>query len=690
MRTDLTDETLTAYVLGELDEDEQRAVERALEGDAGARQTVAELRATMALAEDALGADPAPALTDAQRDRIVETAAAESAADGPGRAAAGGALSGGSGPRPGRSRAAWWYAAAAGLLLLVGGGTLLTLQAGRMRPLSAPVTDSEIEDRFAEVEVSAIERQRKEARERIDGKLEEQRLENRHLAEESGLAAVDAAADALPAEPEPAFILDPESNVAPGHDTEAYDAVEHNPFLDAAREPLSTFSIDVDTASYANVRRYLRGGSLPPPGAVRIEELVNYFDYDYELPDGDEPFAADVEVAGCPWAVDHRLVRIGLRGWELTREERPASNLVFLLDVSGSMESDNKLPLLKQAMRMLVEQLGPEDRVALVVYASGTGVVLDSTPCDAAGKRRIGDALDRLQSGGSTHGSAGIQLAYDTAADHLVEGGTNRVILATDGDFNVGQTSQDELVRLLEERAAGGVFLTVLGVGMGNYKDSTLEKLADHGNGNYAYIDNLNEARKVLVDELSATLVTIAKDVKIQVEFNPAEVQAYRLIGYENRLLAAEEFHDDTVDAGEIGAGHTVTALYEVVPPGVEIELPAVDELRYQTPTEPSAAADSGELLTLKLRYKQPDGDTSELLRFPVRDGGESYADASGDLKFAAAVAAFGMLLRDSPYLGTASWGAVLELAEEGRGDDPYGYRAEFLELARTAQRLDE
>ncbi len=471
-----------------------------------------------------------------------------------------------------------------------------------------------------------------------------------------------------------------------GFNTEAYDAIAENDFLAVKGNPLSTFSIDVDTASYANVRRMLEQGSMPPAGAVRIEELINYFSYDYAGPTDDTPFATHVEVAGCPWKTDHRLVRIGLKGQELDMSQRPASNLVFLLDVSGSMEDPTKLPLLRRSLKMMVEHLGENDRVAIAVYAGASGLVLPSTPADRKGE--ILDALERLQAGGSTNAGAGIELAYAQAAENFIEGGVNRVILCTDGDFNVGVTSQSDLIEMIETKAKSGVFLTVLGFGMGNYKDSTLEKLADKGNGNYGYIDTIAEARKVLVSEMGGTLVTIAKDVKIQVEFNPNKVQAYRLIGYENRLLAAQDFNDDTKDAGEIGAGHTVTALYEVVPVGVAIELPGVDELRYQKPADTSVSDGAGELCFLKLRYKQPDGDTSSLLEFPIADGGASYDQASGEFKFAASVAAFGMLLRDSKYKGGANYDTVLELGGEGAARDPHGYRAGFLEMVRKAKAL--
>jgi len=477
-------------------------------------------------------------------------------------------------------------------------------------------------------------------------------------------------------------------------DAEAYDRIVENPFLDVALHPLSTFSIDVDTASYANVRRFLSEGQLPPKNAVRIEEMVNYFSYDYPAPKEDEPFSASVEIADCPWNDAHRLVNIGLMGKEIPRENRPASNLVFLLDVSGSMQSPNKLPLVKESMQMLARNLTENDTVAMVVYAGASGLVLPPTRCDNL--QAVLEAIERLEAGGSTNGGAGIELAYQTATENLLEGGVNRVILATDGDFNVGVTDQGALVRLIEEKAKSGVFLSVLGFGMGNLKDGTLEQLADKGNGNYAYIDTASEARKALVEQISGTLITIAKDVKIQVEFNPSQVAAYRLIGYENRMLRAEDFNDDTKDAGEIGAGLRVTALYEIVPAGAEAtpskdagaERAKVDPLRYQTAGQLTEASASGEALTLKLRYKEPDGETSKLLEFPVGDDGFSLDDISADFRFAAAVASFGMILRDSQYKGDATLETVLNLAEKGKGDDRFGYREEFIQLVEKARTL--
>jgi Ca-activated chloride channel family protein len=466
--------------------------------------------------------------------------------------------------------------------------------------------------------------------------------------------------------------------------TEAYDYQADNEMTAVSKDPLSTFSIDVDTASYSNVRRFLREGRLPPPDAVRIEEMINYFPYDYEPPHDATPFAVATEVAQAPWALDHRLVRIALKGRELPPAERPDTNLVFLLDVSGSMASPLKLPLVKQAMRLLVERLQNRDRVAIVVYAGSSGLVLAST--SGGDKQRILDAIEQLQAGGSTNGAAGIQLAYREALANFKPNGTNRVILATDGDFNVGMTNQGELVRLVQEEAAKGIYLTALGFGMGNYKDSMLEKLADKGNGNYAYIDSLDEARKVLVEQMGGTLVTIAKDVKIQVEFNPLEVTAYRLIGYENRVMAHQDFDNDRKDAGEIGAGHTVTALYEVVPVGVSVDLPQGEPLKYQRRSP--AAASRGELLTVKLRYKLPNEETSRKLEVPVIDSMRVFNQASDDFRFAAAVAGFGMILRNSPFKGSATFQSMMQIADTSRQFDPQGYRGEFVRLVGEASRL--
>ena len=469
--------------------------------------------------------------------------------------------------------------------------------------------------------------------------------------------------------------------------TEEYSHIRENGFRPVASAPLSTFSIDVDKASYANVRRFLNQGSLPPADAVRLEEMINYFTYDLPEPRGEHPFSITTEVGAAPWAPQHRLVRIGIQGKRLRGERMPPSNLVFLIDVSGSMGEPNKLPLVKRSLRLLVDQLDERDHVSIVVYAGNAGLALPCTP--GAERTRILNAIDNLEAGGSTAGGAGIQLAYRIARENFVAEGNNRVILATDGDFNVGASSEGELVRLIEQERRSGVFLTVLGFGTGNYADARMESLADKGNGNYFYIDNLMEGRKVFVEELQGTLFTIAKDVKIQVEFNPAEVASYRLVGYENRALRDEDFNNDSIDAGELGAGHTVTALYEIIPVGGEGPsiVPGVDPLRYQRPA-PRPDAPRGELLTVKLRYQRPEGSTSQLLEAPVRDVERLDQRLSDDFGFATAVAEFGMLLRNSEFKGTSSGSSVLEMARAHRGEDRDGYRAEFIQLVRAWQTL--
>ncbi|MDX1947819.1 MAG: von Willebrand factor type A domain-containing protein [Pirellulaceae bacterium] len=509
-----------------------------------------------------------------------------------------------------------------------------------------------------------------------------------------------------------------QSRLLASRNGEQYAKIVENRFLAPADHPLSTFSIDVDTASYANVRRFLTSGRLPPPAAVRIEELVNYFTYSYPQPKGAEPFSVNMEVAESPWREGALLVRVGLKGKEIQRTERPASNLTFLLDVSGSMADQNKLPLVKTALAMFVGELTENDRVSIVTYAGDAGLRLAPTSGDQ--KQKIMAAIDSLSAGGSTHGSAGIQLAYEQAAQYFIQGGTNRVILATDGDLNVGVTSDAALVELIKAKAVGGTFLTVLGFGEGNLKDAKMEGLADNGNGMYAYIDSVREARKVLVEQMTGSTIAIAKDVKIQIEFNPAQVAQYRLLGYENRVLAAKDFNDDRKDAGEIGAGHTVTALYEIIPVGAAAkpsaeDKPAVEPLKYQengvqgsklkvqgsqgdptlnlepgtlNPARLTDAAASGELLTLKLRYKQPEGETSKLLEMPLKVGASRFNAASKDLQFAAAVASFGMILRGSEHRGTGNLAAVAEIASGSLGEDAGGYRAEFVDLVRKAQVL--
>lgn len=469
---------------------------------------------------------------------------------------------------------------------------------------------------------------------------------------------------------------------------ERYQPLIENAFAEVTQAPLSTFSIDVDTAAYANVRRFLNQGALPPADAVRLEEMINYFPYAYEQPEGDRPFSVQVDVAEAPWKPEHRLARIAIKGRDIQRE-RMQANFVFLVDVSGSMGEANKLPLVKQSLHLLAEQLHDGDRVALVTYAGSSGVALEST----SDKEKLRAGIDALSSGGSTNGASGIQLAYEQAQKHFIKEGINRVLLCTDGDFNVGISSPQELEKLIKDKAQSGVFLSVLGYGTGNLQDYTMETLADKGNGNYAYIDSLGEARKVLVEQMHGTLVTIAKDVKIQVEFNPTQVASYRLIGYENRLLAKEDFNNDRKDAGEIGAGHTVTALYEIVPVGVANPdgRPVVDGLKYQKPAAPATAAAeplSDETLTVKLRYKQPDGNTSQLIEVPVKDAGRRLAESSKEFQFATSVVGFGMLLRQSAHAGELNWENVRQLALSSKGEDPLGYRGEFLQLIDKARGL--
>ena len=466
--------------------------------------------------------------------------------------------------------------------------------------------------------------------------------------------------------------------------TESYAHINENDFRLVSASPLSTFSIDVDRASYANIRRFIQDGKRPPVDAVRIEEMINYFPYEWGEVSGSHRFAVATEVWEAPWKQEHRLVRIGLHAQSIDTDDLPPSNLVFLLDVSGSMSSHDKLPLLKKAFALLVDQLRPQDRVAIVVYAGAAGLVLPSTPGNQ--HEEILGALERLQAGGSTAGGDGIKLAYETAREHYVDDGNNRIILATDGDFNVGASSDAEMVRLIEKERDSGVFLTVLGFGTGNLKDSKMEQIANHGNGNFHYVDGLLEARKVLVEEMGGTLLTVAKDVKLQIEFNPARVAGYRLIGYENRLLADEDFNDDTKDAGELGAGHTVTALYEVVPKGVPVPREEVDALRYQPQADdlPSSMFDD-EMMYVKVRYKHPDETKSKLLEQAVADRPGS---PSTDFRFATAVAGFGMLLRDSEHAGDLTLDDVVRLAENGKGDDPRGYRGEFIRLVEATRDL--
>jgi Ca-activated chloride channel homolog len=660
------DPRVTAYALGELEGDELALVAAAVQADAELQAVVAEIRATAGALEQALAGEPAPELP--------AKAPAKKPAKKPGRLLAFPQL---------------YYviggAAAACFTFLV-----VLQEPSAKQEARAPMASLVQEKQYVEMSLNAP----KEAEEEVEASADEISLPAPRASavaampqksDVRGLAKKRQAAPAVKGE----WLACEPAPVAPAFNTEDYSYQRDNDFVAVATEPLSTFSIDVDTASYANVRRFLNEGQRPPRDAVRVEELVNYFPYRYAAPTGkDVPVAAHLEVAEAPWAPAHRLVRIGLKAREVAEASRPSANLVFLLDVSGSMEDANKLPLVKQSMQMLVNRLRPDDRVAIVTYAGASGLALPSTPVSRASE--ILGALDRLTSGGSTNGAMGIQLAYDIAKANFVAGGVNRVILCTDGDFNVGTTSEGELVRLIEEKAKGGTFLTVLGFGMGNYKDGTLEKLADKGNGNYGYVDSAAEARRLLVEQAGGTLVTVAKDVKVQVEFNPARVAAYRLVGYENRLLRKEDFANDKIDAGDMGSGHTVTALYEVVPVGegdaATLSGPGVEPLKYQRPAGSTiAASGSPELLSVKVRYKEPAGQESRRLEFPLVDRGATWAQASEDFKFAASVAAFGMVLRESPHRGTATLVEVRRWAADGMAADAGGYRQEFLGLVDRA-----
>lgn len=484
--------------------------------------------------------------------------------------------------------------------------------------------------------------------------------------------------------------MQPETNFSKAYhypqreSNESYAEIEESGFNTPWKNPYSTFSIDVDAAAYSNVRRFINNGQKPPKDAVKIEEMINYFNYDYDGPSGKHPFAVQHEVSTAPWNAKHQLVHIGIQGEKIAMDNLPASNLVFLLDVSGSMSDDNKLPLLKKSLKLLVNQMREEDHVAIVVYAGAAGEVLPST--SGKDKEKIINALENLNAGGSTAGGAGIQLAYKIAKRNFIKDGNNRVILATDGDFNVGASSDNAMEDLIEEKRDEGVFLTVLGFGMGNYKDSKMEVLADKGNGNHAYIDNILEAKKVLVTEFGGTLFTIAKDVKIQVEFNPATVQAYRLIGYENRKLNDEDFNNDKKDAGELGAGHTVTALYEIIPVGIKSQFKPLDDLKYQNSEVKKNAGNSTDLMTVKLRYKKPDGKESILLEQVIKNETLAITATSDNFRWSAAVAGFGMMLRGSDYSNDLSLNEVVKLAKSAKGKDEEGYRAEFIKLVQMVE----
>jgi Ca-activated chloride channel family protein len=760
------DPKLTAYALGELDDEERVAVERVLRDDPAARASVEEVRALAAELETAFGAEPAAVIVPFQPATDPYGAAARRKSERSpnilymvgGLAAACFAVVLALQDAPVRKAPEKLYyevqmpAVAASMSELVaaeveegeamaedssGGGltlspagasTIAGLPTGLLEQTARPFTFSE-----EAANTSSADKWRGGAADYVEPRVTRQKpryASGRDVNLPKGDVAVSneftASAHNVSLEGPRTYgavrfqrIFSTGARAPLVGNTENYTYRRESDFLPAREHPLSTFSADVDTASYANMRRFLMAAQLPPVDAVRIEELLNTFSYGYAAPSGElrdgkaPPFAATMEVADAPWAPGHRLVWIGLKGREVATAARERANLVFLLDVSGSMNQSNKLPLVKESMRLLVSQLRADDRVAIVTYAGASGLALPSTPVSKS--REILAAIEELHPGGATNGAMGIQLAYDIAKANAVSGGINRVILCTDGDFNVGIADEGGLVRLIEEKAKSGVFLTVLGFGMGNLKDSTMQQLANRGNGTYGYVDTRREAEKLLVQQVSGTLVTIAKDVKLQVEFNPAQVASYRLLGYEKRALQAGDFNNDAVDAGEIGAGHTVTALYEIVPVGAVGNAHhnaetgrEVDELKYAPAKaksselaveineqdeggEGGASAAGGivkELLTLKVRYKEPDGTVSEKLEFVLVDEGRSFAAASDDFKFAAAVAGFGMLLRDSPHKGLATFSMVREWAESGSGHDHGGHRTEFIDLVQRAEAL--
>ena len=696
---------LTAYALGEGTPADRAAVEARLRTDPAAQAAVQEIRVLAAQLETELQGGPEIGLTDDQRRRIRQ------AADRP----AGRLL-----------RFPWLrlsgFAAVAAVVTLVFGGALWNAAKHLLENRFAKAQESSISVGLIEVNEQKLDElfEPAELPDRVDFKPPDVDWNMTAPPEVQDFCAAPAARPVAELE----IASDRISpiimkNLAPGQmanrsgagraasigvfggqwhpypypppaDTESYAPIQGNTFKQVADEPLSTFSIDVDTASYANIRRFLRAGQMPPPDAVRVEEMINYFPYDYAPPKGQTPFAVHVESAACPWAPAHALVRIALKGKALDAEERPPCNLVFLIDVSGSMMPDNKLPLVKKSIRLLARQLAPSDRVALVVYAGAAGLVLRPTP--VADLSTIDAAVENLQAGGSTAGGAGIQLAYEVARQNFLPDGNNRVVLCTDGDFNVGIVDSEQLAQFIADRARQGIFLTVLGFGMGNFKDDRLETLSNKGNGNYAYVDSFSEARKVLAEQAAGTLFAIAKDVKLQIEFNPAQVAAYRLIGYENRLLAKEDFNDDKKDAGELGAGHAVTAFYEVVPVGAD-SAPGVDPLKYQpaadrAPVARKRANDNPEWLTVKLRYKLPKADTSAKIEVPFVGSAAPFADASTDFRFAAGVATAGLMLRGDPSVMDLGFGDVAAWAAAAVGADPGGHRREFLGLLRDAAAL--
>jgi Ca-activated chloride channel family protein len=740
MKIDPDDPNLTAYALGELDGPAHAEIERTMPESAECRHAIEEIQQAAALLSQELGQESALSLSETQRRTINEAANAEGMDTEQGAETEPQTVVRG----PWSRFVSWgWLTAAACLVAVFAASILLpallkakakaqrvtvaevsgeTLDArspnsGSRVRLTPAASSGENSPLLATQDLSAPAEDSRSYLFKMDPKLLDRHglVRNAELSQSAGQGTSSPTPEVLVAEsrPSPPVGMSPEmmqryglsgpaprrryeisisgwsqpDRSAPGN-TAIYPSYPDNPFVIALENPISTFSLDVDTASYANIRRFLNQSQLPPKDAVRIEEMINYFSYSYPAPKGSEPFAVSLETASCPWNAENRLISVGLKARGLTAGKRPPSNLVFLIDVSGSMKPPERLPLLKQALRLLTKRLSEQDRVAIVVYASHSGVALPST--SGTEKEQILAVIDRLEAGGSTNGGEGIQQAYAIAASRFIQGGVNRVILCTDGDFNVGITDPTALVHLIQEKARSGVFLSALGVGTDNYKDALLQNLADKGNGNYHYIDSIEEAQKVLLDQMNSTLVAVAKDVKVHIEFNPARVSQYRLIGYEKRMLRTEDFNNDAQDAGEVGAGHTVTALYEVAPASASDLRLAGDNLKYQPGQrfQIRVANTDRELLTLKLRYKRPEASESQLLEFTATDSGISFGQASPDFKFSAAVAGFALILKDSSYKGTANFDGVLELAQEGKGADEEGYRAEFINLVKKAKAL--
>ncbi|MCO4753571.1 MAG: von Willebrand factor type A domain-containing protein [Bacteriovoracaceae bacterium] len=674
----LDDPRLTAYALGELPATEAKEFEMELQKDKEAQEEVKTIQKQAGLLKEELKSESEPRLTYEQREKVMPT-----------------------------SKTSWFMkwglggAIAAMLVVIVFKEPLMRKMISDDEGLAGKVfgkaegiqeeTVAEMEQDIAASPAIARAEKKEVQRSRVAKKSMAKMKSSRAMAPQAAMESVAS------------FGLKGGGAVGsiapwPGHppaepaNSESYAEAKVNEFIRVLDNPLSTFSVDVDTASYSNMRRFINNGTLPPKDSVKVEEFINYFNYKYPAPTGKTPFTVNMEVAKSPWNKDYKLVRIGLKGKEIALNSRPNSNLVFLLDVSGSMSNPNKLPLLKESLKMLLRKLDERDRISIVVYAGASGLVLKPTPANK--KVDIIQALNRLNAGGSTNGGAGIELAYKTAMEGYIKGGINRVILATDGDFNVGTTGRSALLELIKKKAESKIFLTVLGLGMGNYKDDTLETLAQNGNGNYAYIDNMNEAKKVLNEDLSGTLMTIAKDVKFQVEFNPAKVSGYRLVGYENRMLKARDFNDDKKDAGEVGAGHTVTAFYEIIPAGVKFKGPGIDKLKYQVAKAApkkvlkEEVSGSSELLTVKLRYKEPEGKESTKVEFPLNGANTEFNNASEDFRFAAAVATYAQILKEDSRVGDKKLSDVLSIAKNAKGTDKYSYRQEFIELVELANEI--